>query len=105
MEYKTCVGHSCEEEQKAVKYMDLEFGVEGRAGDIDLGVFRVTMKLGKWLRYGRLAKDLDIVNNYLWPSVLPCKCTQIGPYKSLFVYSASYSMHSLPFHTLRNRWR
>lgn len=39
--------HLREEEQKAVKYMDLEFGVEGRAGDIDLGVFRITMKLGK----------------------------------------------------------
>lgn len=56
-----CMGHSCEEDQKAGKFMDLEFGVEGTARDVDLGVLRVTMKLGKWLRY-RLTKDLDIVN-------------------------------------------
>lgn len=39
--------HLSEEEQKAITYMDLEFGVEGRAGDVDLGVFRKTMKIGK----------------------------------------------------------
>lgn len=43
-------GHACEDEQKTGKYMDPEFGGEVRAGDVDLGVVRVTVQLGEWLR-------------------------------------------------------
>lgn len=55
-------GHSCEDGQKAGKYMDPEFGREVRARGVDLGVFRVTVQLGEWLRYGRLTKDIYIIN-------------------------------------------
>lgn len=30
-----------------------------------LGIFRITMKLGKWLKYERLTKDLSVLNSDL----------------------------------------
>lgn len=43
-----CVGHSSEDEQRKV---NKGLRVWGRARDVGLGIFRVTMKLGEWLRY------------------------------------------------------
>lgn len=66
------MGHSCEDEQKAGKYMDPEVGVEGRAGGVDLGILRASMKLCEWLRYGRLTKDVYIITikiSLLRPSI------------------------------------
>lgn len=62
VEYEMREGHFCEDGQKAGKYMDPEFGSEVRAGGVDLGVCRVTVQLGEWLRYGRLTKDIYMIS-------------------------------------------